>query len=280
VATPTFPSPRAPADALVITWVGHSTFLVQVGGRNVLTDPMWGERASPSRFAGPKRRVPPGIPLSDLPPIDVIVQSHNHYDHLDDWTVRHLARHHPAARWFAPLGVGRWLHGRGVREVTELDWWERRDHDGLTLACAPAQHFSARGPTDRNRSLWCSWGIAAGGRRVYFAGDSGLHPEFARIGERCGPFDAILLPIGAYEPRWFMGPVHMNPEEAVQAYRELARGGGASPAPTFVAMHWGTFKLTDEPLDEPPRRLRSAWAAAGEPPDRLWVPAHGGTRAL
>lgn len=280
VAAPAVPVPRAESDALVVTWVGHATFLVQIGGRNILTDPMWSERASPTTLAGPRRWVRPGIAFSDLPPIDAVVQSHNHYDHLDDATVRALAQRHHRARWFAPLGLAPFLRARGIARVTELDWWEARHDDGVTYTCAPAQHFSARGPLDRNRTLWCSWGIAAGGRRLYFGGDSGLHPDYGPIGERCGPFDVTLLPIGAYEPRWFMRPVHMNPEEAVQAYRALARSAGAHAAPTFVAMHWGTFKLTDEPMDEPPRRLRAAWAEAGLPPGRLWVPAHGETRQL
>jgi N-acyl-phosphatidylethanolamine-hydrolysing phospholipase D len=279
VATPAVPAPRAEPGALVVTWVGHASFLVQIGGRNILTDPMWGERASPTPFAGPRRWVRPGIAFSDLPPIDAVVQSHNHYDHLDDGTVRRLARAQPQARWLAPLGLAPFLRSRGVRAVAELDWWETRHDDDVTYTCAPAQHFSARGPWDRNRTLWCSWVIAAGGRRLYFGGDSGLHPEYGSIGERCGPFDVTLLPIGAYEPRWFMRPVHMNPEEAVEAYRALARSRDHA-APTFVAMHWGTFKLTDEPMDEPPRRLRRAWAEAGLPPDRLWIPAHGETRRL
>ena len=278
VSTPAFPTPRAARDALLATWVGHATFLLQIGGYNVLTDPMWGERASPAAFLGPTRRVPPGIPLAALPPIDVVVQSHNHYDHLDDGTVRALVRRHQSAKWFVPLGVGRWLQARGVEAVAELDWWDQGAHGPLTLTCAPAQHFSARGLADRNRTLWCSWTIAAARRRVYFGGDSGYHPEFSLIGERCGPFDAVLLPIGAYEPRWFMKPVHMNPEEAVAAFRELTHPRGAGDLATFVAMHWGTFKLTDEPLDEPPRRVRAAWHSAGLPPERLWVPAHGETR--
>lgn len=278
VTAPAFHSPRAERHALVMTWVGHSTFLLQVGGCNVLTDPMWGDRASPVPFAGPRRWVRPGIALRDLPPIDAVVQSHNHYDHLDDATVRVLADRHPAAQWFAPLGLAPFLRARGVRTVTELDWWDRHDDGRLTFTCAPAQHFSARGLTDRNETLWCSWAIAAGERRVYFGGDTGRHPEFGLIGQRCGPFDAVLLPIGAYEPRWFMKPVHMSPEEAVEAYRELSRPGGTPDSATFVAMHWGTFKLTDEPMDEPPRRVRAAWAGAGLPPARLWVPAHGETR--
>lgn len=270
--------PRAALEDVTCTWIGHATFLIQIGGCNVLTDPMWGDRASPVPFIGPRRHVPPAMALDLLPPIDVVLQSHNHYDHLDDRTVRALARAHPGAVWLVPLGLAPFVRRRGARHVSELDWWEAGLAGPLTVTSAPAQHFSGRGPTDRNRTLWCSWVLRAGSRAVYFGGDSGFHPQFAAIGSRLGPFDATLLPIGAYEPRWFMRPVHMNPEEAVQAYRDLTDGG--ANAAVFVGMHWGTFRLTDEPLDEPPRRTRAAWAAAGLQPDQLWVPRHGETRRL
>ncbi len=215
--------PHATVDQIALTWIGHSTFLIQIGGSHVLTDPMWSERASPVRFAGPRRWTPPGIPFDALPPIDLVLVSHNHYDHLDDSTVRRLAAHHPGARWLAPLGVAPFLRRRGARDVLELDWWEETRLGSLALGCTPAQHFSARGFRDRNRTLWCGWSLAAPARQLFFAGDSGYHPEFAAIGDRFGPFHAALLPIGAYEPRWFMRPVHMNPEEAVQAFQDLQR---------------------------------------------------------
>jgi N-acyl-phosphatidylethanolamine-hydrolysing phospholipase D len=278
LADPNFAPSRAAPERLTITWVGHASFLIQIGGCNVLTDPVWGERASPVPFAGPRRWVRPGVTFARLPPIDAVLQSHNHYDHLDDGTVRRLARAHPGARWFVPLGLAAFLRARGVADVVEADWWEGGTAGALEITGAPAQHFSARGPS--NRTLWCSWAVAAGGRRVYFGGDSGYHPEFGRVGARLGPFDAALLPIGAYEPRWFMRPVHMNPEEAVRAYCDLTGTPSIGARSLFVAMHWGTFKLTDEPLDEPPRRLRSAWAAAGLSADHLWVPRHGETRVL
>jgi N-acyl-phosphatidylethanolamine-hydrolysing phospholipase D len=262
---------------VTLTWIGHSTFLVQIGGRNVLTDPVWAMRASPVSFAGPRRWVPPPLGLEALPPIDAIALSHNHYDHLDAGTVRRLAGLHPDAEWLVPLGLARFVRARGAARVAELDWWDARDAGPLTLTCAPAQHFSSRHHADRDRTLWCSWVIRAGGRAVYFGGDSGLHPAFGAIGARLGPFDAALLPIGAYEPRWFMRPMHMNPEEAVAAFRALTTGDGRA---VCGAMHWGTFKLTDEPMDEPPRRVRAAWAAAGLAVERLWVPTHGGTRVL
>ena len=274
--------PRVPIDQAVLTWVGHATFLIQIGGQNVLTDPMWSERASPVRFAGPRRWVPPGIPFDALPQVDAVLLSHNHYDHLDDRTVRRLAARHPGARWLAPLGVAPFLLERGARDVLELDWWEETRLGPLAIGCTPAQHFSARGFRDRNRTLWCGWSLAAPERQVFFAGDSGYHPDFPAIGDRFGPFHAALLPIGAYEPRWFMRPVHMNPEEAVQAFRDLQRSHPPVPGrpAVMVGMHWGTFKLTDEPMDEPPARARRAWQATGLDPAHLWLLAPGESRAL
>jgi len=275
-ATPAFPTPRAPADRTVLTWVGHSTFLLQIGGLNVLTDPMWSERASPVAFAGPRRWVEPGIAFDALPPIDVLLQSHNHYDHLDTTTVRRLAAAHPAAQWLAPLGVGALLRDAGAQHVLERDWWEEHVVGGVRFVCTPARHFSSRHLFDRNATLWCGWAALAAGRRVLFAGDSAYHPAFGEIGQRCGPFDVALLPIGAYEPRWFMRFAHMNPEEAVQALVDLDPAGRTA----MVPMHWGTFKLTDEPMDEPPARVARAWQASGRPADRLWRLAHGETRVL
>lgn len=272
-ATPDFAVPRAPANRLGVTWVGHSSFLLQIAGVNILTDPMWSERASPVRFAGPRRWVPPGVAFDRLPPIDLVLQSHNHYDHLDVATVRRVAARAPEAAWLVPLGLADFVRRRGPRRVTELDWWQETRVAGLSIACAPAQHFSARNHADRNRTLWCSWVVRAPGRRLYFGGDSGYHPDFAAIGRRYGPFDIGLFPIGAYEPRWFMRPVHMNPEEAVRASRDVGAG-------VMVPMHWGTFKLTDEAMDEPPRRTEAAWREAGFRPQDLWLLAHGETRWL
>ena len=286
---PSFRTPRADDDALTVTWVGHSTALIQIAGRNVLTDPMWGERASPVAFAGPKRWVAPGIAFEALPPIDVVLLSHNHYDHLDDGTVRRLAARDPGAVWAVPLGLAAFVRARGVTRAHELDWWQEVVDGPLVLACTPAQHFSARGLGDRNRTLWASWCVGAPRRRVFFGGDTGYHPEFARIGARHGPFDVALLPIGAYEPRWFMRPVHMNAEEAVRAFADLhadvAPGPGAGPGTgppraVLVPVPWGTFKLTDEPMDEPPRRAAAAWADAGRDPVDLWMLRHGETREL
>ena len=265
-----------------MTWVGHATFLIQIGGLNIVTDPMWSERASTVGFAGPRRRSPPAIPFDTLPPLDLILQTHNHYDHLDERTVRRLAERHAAARWLAPLGVASWLRRRGIRDVLELDWWEETRFEQVAIGCTPAQHFSSRGFGDRDRTLWCGWSIAAPGRQAYFAGDTGYHPDFPAIGDRFGPFHAAFLPIGAYEPRWFMRPVHMNPEEAVRAFQDLQRSRPPVPGreAVMVGMHWGTFKLTDEPMDEPPARASAAWRGAGLDPSRLWLPAPGETRTL
>ncbi|MDQ3699057.1 MAG: MBL fold metallo-hydrolase [Gemmatimonadota bacterium] len=317
-AAPAFATPRATEDRLTITWVGHATFLVQVGGANVLTDPMWSDRASPWRWLGPRRWVAPGIALDKLPPVDAIVVSHDHYDHLDRATVRRLAASHPGAQWLGPLGVGARLRRFGAPDVRELDWWDEADAGPLRIACTPAQHVSGRGLRDRGRTLWCGWALRGGSRRVFFAGDSAYHPTFAEVAARHGPFDVALLPIGGYEPRWYMQYLHMSPEDAVRALVALAGGSRAAPPErqdtvglvdephrsvatdinsspggppkgniasprhrtVMIPMHWGTFKLTDEAMDEPPRRLRAAWADAELPVEQLRVLAHGETTEL
>jgi N-acyl-phosphatidylethanolamine-hydrolysing phospholipase D len=287
-AEPAFAAPRADRGALTATWVGHSTFLLQIGGLNVLTDPVWAGRASPLAWAGPRRWARPGVALEALPPVDLVVQSHDHYDHLDADAVRRLAARADPPRWVAPLGVGARLGSLGAR-AEELDWWQRTrvplagGGGWLELTAVPAQHFSGRGVGDRDRTLWCGWVLRvlpeAGppGRAAYFVGDTGLHPEFGLVAERAGPFDLVLMPVGAYDPRWFMAPVHLAPEEAVRAHAALLAGGNGGRPCTMAAMHWGTFKLTDEPMDEPPRRTRAAWAAAGLRPNELWVPRVGET---
>jgi L-ascorbate metabolism protein UlaG (beta-lactamase superfamily) len=277
-AVPRPADPRADADELRLTWVGHSTFLIQIGGMNVLTDPIWSERASPLRFVGPRRHVPALPALSDLPPIDVIVVSHNHYDHLDRETVRRVAAAYPQARWLVPLRVGRILAKFGARNVEELDWWEVDRPQGLQVTCTPAQHWSGRGAFDRGRTLWCGWTIRAGERAVWFAGDTALFPEITAIGQRLGPFDAMLLPIGGIEPRWYMRRLHMDPNEAVQAFQIIL--ATQSRRSTMVAMHWGTFRIADEALSVPPSLLRDAWKAARMPDDQLWIPTHGESRTI
>jgi N-acyl-phosphatidylethanolamine-hydrolysing phospholipase D len=277
-ATPSFRAPRANEGEISATWVGHSTVLVQLGGLNILTDPIWSDRASPLPWIGPRRWVPPGVALDSLPPLDLVLLSHNHYDHLDAPTVRALARRHPEAHWLVPLGLAHLLRRLGQHRITELDWWDEVAIGGARIASLPAQHFSARGPLDRMRTLWCGWTVRSSGRSLFFAGDTGYHPAFRVIGERYGPFDLSLLPIGAYEPRWFMRPVHMTPEEAVQAFQDANAHHAPARVPIALGIHWGTFKLTDEPMDAPPERMRAAWRAAGLPEESLWILAHGETR--
>jgi len=245
-------------------------------GWNILTDPVWSPRASPFSWIGPRRFTPPGVAWEGLPPIDAVLLSHDHYDHLDAGTVRRLHdRFGSALRWFAPLGHARWLARRGIRGGREMDWWERRREDGFETACLPARHWTRRTPWDAGRRLWSSWSVRGpSGGSVYFGGDTGWFPEYPVIRRELGPFAALLLPIGAYDPPWFMSPVHLSPEEAVRAWQELGGNG------VFCAMHWGTFRLSDEDPLEPPRRVRAAWSERRLDDGLLWVPRHGETRTV
>jgi N-acyl-phosphatidylethanolamine-hydrolysing phospholipase D len=272
---PAFYAPRARPGQRSVTWIGHSTLLLQLGPLNVLTDPIWSERASPFQWIGPKRMMSPGVAFDALPDIDLVLLSHNHYDHLDAATVRRIARRFPSASWLCPLRLGALLRSLGVRHLVERDWWQSVDTPVFRAIATPAQHFSARGIGDRGDTLWCGWTIESDGTRMYFAGDTALHPEFDRIGTELGPFDAVMLPIGAYEPRWFMRSVHMTPEDAIDAYRALTKMSAAAPC---IPIHWGVFRLTDEPVDEPPRRWTNAWTEAGFDPALNWVMAVGETR--
>ena len=269
--------PRAHPDALGATWIGHATVLLQVGGLNVLTDPIWSERASPLARIGPRRLAPPGLPLEALPPIDLVLISHDHYDHLDAPTVRALHEWFgDRLVWAAPIGYRRWFERLGVRGVLELGWWQSASvqtrEGALGVRALPARHWSQRRPLGREHRSWGAWALTTpGGRSVFFGGDSGYFRGFGEIGRALGPFDLSILPIGAYDPRWFMAPAHMNPEEAVRAYLDLG-GEGA-----FVGVHWATFRLTDEPPLEPAERVRAAWARAGLDPERLHAGALGRT---
>lgn len=269
---------RAQEGTRRATWIGHSTTLLQLGARSVLLDPMWSERASPVQWLGPRRLMPPALPLADLPVLDVIAVSHNHYDHLDRGTVQRLARAHPEAHWVVPLRLGRPLRRWGARTITELDWWESAAVAGVRVTATPARHFSARRLGDRNRVLWCGFVVEGGGGSAYYAGDTALHPDFAAIGRAGGPFGLIVMPIGAYDPRWMMQSVHVDPPEAVQAYEELTGVHPAAPPPLMLAVHWGTFRLTDEPVEEPPERTRARWLERGLDAHRLWIPRFGETR--
>jgi L-ascorbate metabolism protein UlaG (beta-lactamase superfamily) len=263
---------RENVDAPTVTWVGHSTLLVQLDGVSLLTDPMWSERASPVRFAGPRRLVPAALRFEDLPPIDLVLISHDHYDHLDAPTVARLwTEHRP--RFIAPLGFRAWFADMGIDGVDELDWWDSRTVRGVTVVCTPVQHWSARSLRDENRRLWASWAVLGRDRRFYFAGDTGYHaPIFREIGRRLGPFDLGAIPIGSYMPRAMMLFSHLTPEEALEVQTDVA-------ARRLLAIHWGTFDLAQEPLDEPPRRLETERRRRGVDPDRVWVLRHGETRS-
>ena len=253
-----------------VTWIGHSTLLIQIGGFNILTDPIWSERASPVSFIGPKRHVKPGIKFEDLPDIDFVIISHDHYDHLDRKTIEKLGN---STYYLVPLGVGGFLKKLRIDRYSELDWNEKIKINGVDFICTPAQHFSGRGLSDRNESLWCSWIVKIGENSFFFAGDSGYFSGFREIGDNHGPFDVVAVPIGSYEPRWFMGPVHMSPAEAVQAYLDL-KGS------KFVPVHWGTFELSDEPIDEPPRILMDEIKKRSLSEENFWILKHGETRNL
>jgi N-acyl-phosphatidylethanolamine-hydrolysing phospholipase D len=258
-----------------VTWVGHATVLVRVGGRSVLTDPHFSERASPVSFAGPKRIVPAVPALDQLPHIDAVVISHNHYDHLDQESAGRLAEQVGGApRFFVPLGLKEWFTRRGIEDVVELDWWERRDYKGLELHFVPVQHWSKRTLTDENQTLWGGWVIKHPELSFFFAGDAGYSRDFSDIGARFGGFDLAAIPIGAYAPRWFMQIMHLDPAEAVQAHKDVK-------ARRSVAIHWGTFaNLTDESLYEPPQRLAEERKKAGVADDAFLVLRHGETRVL
>ena len=260
------PAPRRDAAA-VVTFIGHSTFLLQTAAGNILTDPMYSAHTGPFNRIGPRRVRGPGVQFEDLPAIDIVLLSHNHYDHCDLPTLRRLAeRFDPIV--ITPLGNAALVRSTGLRRVEELDWWEDTRTSSLPITLTRAHHFSARTPFDRNRALWGGFSFVAGTRRILFAGDTAYGSFFREARERLGAIDLALLPIGAYEPRWFMQAVHMNPEEAVQAHIDL-------DASTSIGMHFGTFQLTTEGIDEPLQGLHAACAARGIPPERFRTLAFG-----
>ncbi len=257
-------------DEIQVTWIGHSTFLVQVGGLNILTDPIFSDRASPVSFAGPRRLAPPGILLDELPPIHAVILSHDHYDHLDEPTVATLG---PGVRYVVPLGVKGWMTKEGMADVVELDWWESASLGSMRLHAVPAQHFSGRGPFSRNETLWMGWVLETPAGNLFFAGDTGYAPFFKEIGRRHSPIRLSLIPIGAYRPRWFMGPMHVDPPEAVRIHQDLG-------SQMSIAMHWGTFRLADEPTGEPPVYLKRALREAGVEDDAFLLLRFGETVRL
>jgi L-ascorbate metabolism protein UlaG (beta-lactamase superfamily) len=268
---PDRPPQRVEGARLRITFVGHATTLIQVAGMNILLDPVWSERASPFRFAGPKRVNAPGIAFEALPPIDCVLVSHCHYDHLDGATLSRLAAAH-RPRIVTPLGNDTIMHNHDTEIRAEArDWYDRVElGKGVAVTLAPMRHWSARHLLDRNKALWAAFVIETPAGRIYHVGDSGYGTgiHFRRARERFGPFKLAILPVGAYEPRWFMRDQHMNPEEAVRAFQDC----GAELA---LAHHFGTFQLTDEPIDAPTLALDAARIAAGIPRDRFRMLAPG-----
>lgn len=249
---------RVTGTELVITYINHASVLIQTEGLNIITDPIWAKRASPFSFAGPKRYRPAGITFDKLPPIDVVLLSHNHYDHLHLTTLRRLVHRHKS-RIYTSLGNSEYLASKGIKGAVDMDWWQEQElKGGIILTSVPAQHFSARALTDRNKTLWCGFVLHTALGPVYFAGDTGYGPFVQKIAERFAGFRFAMIPIGAYLPEWFMHPVHVSPEEALQMHRELN-------VTTSMAIHFGTFHLADDGQDEAPTHLRTSLAALPTP---------------
>lgn len=272
---PSTPGPKPPTQvegsALRVTFVNHSTVLLQTEGCNILTDPVWSRRVSPVSFAGPERHRDPGIRLEDLPPIHCLLMSHNHYDHCDLPTLRRIAAtHQPTV--FCPLGMAPLLRKTGLTEIYELDWGQAQSWRHMRLHCIRAQHFSARTPFDRNRTLWCGWLLETSSGNIYFAGDTGFGDFFPGLRSQFAPPRLALLPIGAYEPEWFMGPIHMTPEQAIEVWSILESS-------TAMAIHYGTFALADDSETDPVDRLRRALQ---DRPDaaQFWVLEEGEGRLV
>ena len=257
-----------PESARQVIWIGQSTLLVSIDGMHILTDPVFSDRASPFSFAGPKRVVPPALSAEQMPKLAAILISHNHYDHLDLPSLTELADRQPETLFLVPLGLKSLLNNNGIINVVELDWWQEARIGGITFTATPVRHWSSRSQFDRNKTLWAGWMVRWPDYSFYFAGDSGYTEDFAITKQKLGAPDLAALPIGAYAPRNFMKDSHMTPEEAVQALEDMDAGQA-------VAVHWGTFKLTIEPLAEPPKRLQAELERRGLAADRFLALTHG-----
>lgn len=253
------------------TWLGHASFLLRFHGAHILTDPFLGDRAGPLGF-GPKRYVPPALTPEQLPPLDLIIVSHNHYDHLDAGTVERLQNKERITA-VVPLKLGAFFRSRGYTNVVELDWYDSVERNGVKITAVPAIHFSRRGLFDMNKTLWAGYVLEADGKKVYFSGDTTYGPVFKEVGQKLGPIDLALVAIGAYEPQKIMKPSHVTPEEAVSLGRDIG-------AKRLVGMHWGTIILTLEPPFEPPLRFRAAGQAAGYDAAAIELPKIGETLAF
>ena len=269
IVTPDYQRIDQPDPAKIqITWVGQSTFLIQVEGINILTDPVFSKRLSPVGGIGFKRRSPPGIPFDRLPPIHAVLVSHNHYDHLDLYTVKKLGN---KPKYFVPLKLGQWFRARKITNYTEMDWWDTAMFKGIRIVPVPSQHFSRRTAFDGNKTLWAGWVLETKRGKILFAGDTGYSFHFKEIREKMGPMRLALLPIGSYRPRWFMKTIHMDPADAVSAHKDLQ-------AEQSIAMHWGTFYIADEQLGEPPVYLKTVMKEASIADDSFIVMKFGETR--
>jgi L-ascorbate metabolism protein UlaG (beta-lactamase superfamily) len=267
------PFPPRSSDTLRVTFVNHSTFLLQVNGINILTDPIWSDRASPVPWAGPRRYRAPGIPIEHLPPIDIVLLSHDHYDHMDLPTLRRLAREHRPTV-FTGLRNARKLKQNGIRNAIELDWWQESGPlADLWITAVPAQHFSGRTPFDRDVTLWCGFVLQSRGTTIYFAGDTGRGPHIKQIAARFPAIDLAILPIGAYRPEWFMGEVHMSPQEALEAHFALETR-------VSVASHFGTFALADDGDDEAVEEMRNLLRHARMRGTEFWILGFGEGRQV
>ena len=240
-----------------IWWLGHAAVLLRLNQQYILIDPALSSRASPLSFAGPQRKTPAPLSIADLPRLDVVLISHNHYDHLDRPTVKAIVRRFPQATFIVPLGLAKWCRAQGVKQVHQLDWWQPFTVGDLCFDAVPARHWSMRTPRDRNRSLWCGWVVRSASVRFWFSGDSGYSHSLPEIAARLGPFSLAALPIGAYAPEWFMAGQHMNPDQAVALWQAAGR-------PLTLPIHWGVFELADESLDAPPKELADALLRANE----------------